>query len=157
MVHDTVRGGGLLEGRSLVARLAATRSARPGPLAFGALALLLPATVACGGLAAVAAVERRAPFELGDARAQPGILFQGRVQLPAERPGQLQHALAPLADGLADHGREGSGAHKVGQTPEGFLADAELLLPERCRHQPRSTSVAMMAASTARRSPGGMA
>ena len=111
MVDDAVRGGGLLEGRAFVARLAVTRSARPGPLAFGALALLaslLPGAVARRRLAAVGAVERQTPLELGDARAQPrivrlrgGLLRSAQTTLPRDRGRGHQ---ARLRRGMGRHG-----------------------------------------------------
>ena len=164
VIHDMVRGVGLLQGRSLVARLAATRPARRGTLAPGTLrGLFLFQAVAGRRLAAGGAVERRTPLEFGDAFAQPrilplerGILPLERGILPDERLGQAQHLAAPYADSLDERHRRGPGVNKLLQAFEGLGMGGEILLMARHRHG-SPASAAMMAPSTARRSARGIA
>ncbi len=160
MIDDMVGRRGPFQGGSLVARLAATGPVGLAALAPGALlpvtALLLQA-VAGRRPGAGGAVERGAALEFGDPLAQAGVLLLQRVVLLDQGRAQAQQPLAPFPNGFDGGHREGLWGKKVLQAREGLVVGSEVLVPARHCHEPSSASTAMIAASTARRSPAGMA
>ena len=160
MIHEVVRVLGLRQGGSLVARLAATGPGGLAALAPGALlpgSALLSRTVAGRRLGAGGAVEGGAALEFGDPFAQAGVLPLERVILLDQRRAQAQQSLAPFPDGFDDCHCQGLWGEKVLQARERLVVGGEVLVPARHCHGSSSASTAMIAASTARRSPAGMA
>ncbi len=160
MIDDMVRVLGLLQGDSLVTALAATGPVGLAALAPGALlsvfALLLR-TVTGRWLGAGGAVERGATLECINPFAQAGVLPLQRLDLPDQRRAQAQHPLAPFPKGLDGSHGEGVWTEQILQAHEGLVVGSEVCAPARDGHEPSPASTAMIAASTARRSPGGMA
>ena len=152
VLDDAVRRRGPRQGASPVARLAA---AGPGGRAAPAVraplgAAPLPQAVAGRRPGAGGAVEGGAALEFGNPLAQAGVL-------PDQRRAQAQQPPAPGPDGRTGRrGKGGQGEQRL-QAREGLAAGGEVRVPGRPRHGPSSASTAMIAASTARRSPAGMA
>ena len=120
------------------------------------VALFLARPSLAGGLELVVLSRGGATLEVGYALAQAGVLPLERVILLDQGRAQAQQPLAPFPDGF--DGRQGQGLwrEKVLQAREGLLVEGEVRVPGRHAHG-FSASTAMIAASTARRSPAGMA